>query len=85
MKLGDSMENQFIKNRCYNVTGINIRNIRKKSKITQEELCARMQVLGYQISRSDISKLETGKRYISDFEVASFAQVLNVSILELYQ
>ena len=69
----------------YNITGKNIKNIRKKSKITQEDLCARMQVLGYQISRSDISKLENGKRYISDFEVEGFAEVLKVSILDLYQ
>lgn len=69
----------------YNITGKNIKNIRKKSKITQEDLCARMQVLGYQISRSDISKLENGKRYISDFEVEGFAQVLKVSILDLFQ
>lgn len=69
----------------YNITGKNIKNIRKKSKITQEDLCARMQVLGYQISRSDISKLENGKRYISDFEVEGFAKVLKVSILDLYQ
>lgn len=69
----------------YNITGKNIKNIRKKSKITQEDLCARMQVLGYQISRSDISKLENGKRYISDFEVEGVAQVLKVSILDLYQ
>ena len=69
----------------YNITGKNIKNIRKKSKITQEDLCARMQVLGYQISRSDISKLENGKRYISNFEVEGFAEVLKVSILDLFQ
>ena len=69
----------------YNITGKNIKNIRKKSKITQEDLCARMQVLGFQISRSDISKLENGKRYISDFEVEGFAKVLKVSILDLYR
>lgn len=67
------------------ITGKNIKSIRIKSNITQEDLCARMQVLGYQISRSDISKLETGKRYISDYEVAGFAKVLKISILDLYQ
>lgn len=78
------MKNLINSSGSYNITGKNIKNIRKKSNITQEDLCARMQVLGYQISRSDISKLETGKRYISDYEVAGFAEVLKVSILDLY-
>lgn len=71
-------------NQEYNITGKNIKKLRKEYKITQEELCARMQVMGYQISRSDISKLENGKRYISDFEVDGFAKALKVSILDLY-
>ena len=69
----------------FNITGKNIKKIRKEKKITQEDLCARMQVMGYQISRSDISKLENGKRFISDFEVVGFAQALKVEILELFK
>ena len=67
-----------------NVSGKNIKEIRKKQKITQEDLCARMQIMGFKLSRSDISKLENGKRYISDFEVDGFAKALKVSILDLY-
>ena len=44
-----------------------------------------MQVMGYQISRSDISKIENGKRFISDFEVVGFAKALKVSILDLFK
>ena len=69
----------------FNITGKNIKKIRKDKKITQEDLCARMQVMGYQISRSDISKLENGKRFISDFEVVGFAQALKIDILELFK
>ena len=59
-------------------------NIRKEEKITQEDLCARMQVLGYQINRSDISKIENCNKFIADFEVLGFAKALNKSILDLY-
>ena len=69
----------------FNITGKNIKKIRKDKKITQEDLCARMQVMGYQISRSDISKLENGKRFISNFEVVGFAQALKIDILELFK
>ena len=69
----------------FNLTGKNIKKFRKEKKITQVDLCARMQVMGFKISRSDISKLETGKRFISDFEVLGFANALKVSILDLYK
>ena len=44
-----------------------------------------MQVMGYQISRSDISKLENSKKFITDFEVLGFSKALKISILELYK
>ena len=77
------MKNTNILLNCFN-TGKNIKKIREESKITQEDLCARMQTMGYQINRSDISKLENGKRFISDFEVKGFATALKVNILDLF-
>ena len=40
--------------------------------------------MGYQISRSDISKLENGKKFITDFEIVGFSKALKVSILDLF-
>lgn len=68
----------------YNVIGKNIKNIRKNNQLTQENLCARMQIMGFQISRSDISKLENGKKIITDFEIIGFSKALKVSILDLF-
>ena len=78
------MKKSKITNNIYNICGKNIKKIRKEQKITQDELCARMQVMGYQISRSDISKLENGKKFITDFEVFGFSKALKVSILDLF-
>ena len=75
--------NEF--NNSYNIIGKNIKSIRKNNKITQEDLCARMQILGYQISRSDISKLENGKKMITDFEIVGFMKALKVTILDLFK
>lgn len=79
------MKKSKITNNIYNICGKNIKKIRKEQKITQDELCARMQVMGYQISRSDISKLENGKKFITDFEVFGFSKALKVSILDLFK
>lgn len=79
------MKNKNENYNSFNITGKNIKEIRKNKKITQEELCARMQVMGYQINRSDISKLENGKRFISDFEVLGFSNALKVNITDLFK
>ena len=60
-KQGVFMKKSKVTNDIYNICGKNIKKIRKEQKVTQDELCARMQVMGYQISRSDISKLENEK------------------------
>ena len=68
----------------FNVIGSKIKEIRKQNKITQEDLCARLQVLGYNMNRSDISKIENGKKFVSDFEVFGFSKALKVKIEYLY-
>ena len=52
------MGKKIISQNSLNIIGKNIKQIRKDKKITQEDLCARMQCLGFKLSRSDISKLE---------------------------
>ena len=84
-KQGVFMKKSKVTNDIYNICGKNIKKIRKEQKVTQDELCARMQVMGYQISRSDISKLENGKKFITDFELLGFSKALNVSILDLFK
>ena len=79
------MKKSKVTNEIYNICEKNIKKIRKEQKVTQDELCARMQVMGYQISRSDISKLENGKKFITDFELLGFSKALNVSILDLFK
>ena len=79
------MKKSKVTNDIYNICEKNIKKIRKEQKVTQDELCARMQVMGYQISRSDISKLENGKKFITDFELLGFSKALNVSILDLFK
>ena len=79
------MEKNISKDNRLNIAGKNIKQIRKEKKITQEELCARMQIMGFKLSRSDISKLETGKRFINDIEIVGFAKALKISILDLFK
>jgi transcriptional regulator with XRE-family HTH domain len=68
-----------------NIIGLNIRQARKTIQITQMDLAARLQVLGVVIDRSAIAKIETGRRPISDIEIAAISQILNVEIALLFK
>lgn len=57
---------------------------KKYKKITQDELAARLQVIGLDIDRTAISKIESGNRSLTDEEVLLFAKVLNVPVAVLY-
>lgn len=66
-----------------NICGKRIREARHKNCLTQSELAARVQVEGVIMERDSISRIEIGTRFIPDYEIPIFAQVLNVSALWL--
>lgn len=68
-----------------NIIGPKIKTARKGVKLSQMELAARMQVLGINIDRSAIAKVETGKRPISDIEIAAISKILNAQIASLFE
>lgn len=65
-----------------NIIGSRVKEARLKSKpvITQQDLSARLEVLGYNIDRVSITKVESGDRFVADYEVIGLAKALNVSI-----
>ena len=65
--------------RC-NISGERIRQWRSDAVITQEELAIKMQLNGLQMGQMAISRIETGKRLVADFELKIFARVLGVSM-----
>lgn len=68
-----------------NIVGLRVRKARKESKITQMELAAQMQLLGITIDRSAIAKIESGRRPVSDIEIAAISRILKVSIALLFE
>ena len=68
-----------------NIIGPQIRRLRELNNMTQEELAAQCNLLGWNLSRSTLAKIESQVRRVTDTEVALFARVLNVEISELYE
>ena len=67
-----------------NVIGRQVGRLRYQRGWTQEMLAARLQLVGWFISRSGVSKIENGTVYIPDFRLPSLAQLFGVAIADLY-
>ena len=63
-----------------NISGDHIHQARTTMRLSQADLAARMQVNGVTIEREAISKIETGNRVVTDYELLIFAKVLGVSM-----
>ena len=63
--------------------GANIRKIRIKNKLTQEQLSAKMQVKGCDITRSALAKIEVGQRHIYADEIKALREILKISYDEI--
>ena len=66
-----------------NVAGQKIRSLREASGLSQEQLAAKIQLVGYNINQKAISRIETGERVLADYELIYFANALSVSVNEL--
>ena len=72
--------NQIIEKRV----GQNIRALREKAKITQEELAVQLQIRGCDITRSAVAKIEVGQRHLYPDEIILIKEILNVSYDEIF-
>jgi transcriptional regulator with XRE-family HTH domain len=65
-----------------NLVGRRVKKARitRGSRLTQDALSGRLAARGVSIDRAGIAKIETGRRFVSDFEVKALAQALGVSV-----
>lgn len=61
-----------------NVVGAQVRKLRKEQKLTQEQLSARCNVIGLDISRGTLAKIEAGVRQVIDTEIVQLAIALKL-------
>ena len=62
-----------------NICGARIRYARKRLKLTQDDLAAKLQVSGVVIERNSISRIESGERFVADYELLILSKILNVT------
>ncbi len=66
-----------------NICGKNIAKFRIELKISQRELADKMQLVGIDIDKNAIQRIECGKRFVTDIEIIAFAKVFNITYEDL--
>lgn len=64
--------------------GNNVRILREKSGTTQEQLAAKLQLNGCDITRSAIAKIEVGQRHLYPDEIILIKEILDVGYDDIF-
>ena len=68
-----------------NLCGENIRKLRLcyPTKLSQRGLADKMQLIGMDVDKNAIQRIESGKRFVTDIELKAFSEIFDVTIDEL--
>ncbi len=67
-----------------NVISDNVRLLRVKHQLTQQDLAAKMQTLGVNMDQQMISRIESNDRIVTDYELACLCHIFKVEPQELW-
>lgn len=66
-----------------NLCGRRVARFRTEMKISQRELADRLQLVGLDMDKNAVQRIEAGKRFVTDIEIVGLSQVLGKSFDEL--
>lgn len=66
-----------------NLIGQKLKSLRKQKRLSQQALARKLQLIGLDMDKNVITRIENNKRYVTDIELKSFAEVLQVSYYDL--
>ena len=70
-----------------NLCGRRIAALRKQMspRVSQRALADRIQLEGLDLDKNAVQRIESGQRFVTDIELAAFAQVFQVSLEKLIE
>ena len=66
-----------------NIIGDLIRSAREGKKYTKVDLCRELELLGVEMSRNEIYRIEHNQMIVKDFELVAFCMVLDINFDDL--
>ncbi len=69
-----------------NLCGSQVAAIRKakQPKVSQRALAESLQLVGIDVDKNAIQRIESGKRFVTDIELLALAQIFGVSVAQLF-
>ncbi len=64
--------------------GKNIKTLRERADLTQEELAAKLQLSGCDITRSSLAKIEVGQRHLYPDEIMLLKDILHAQYEDIF-
>ena len=68
-----------------NICGDNVRKLRLSYpiKLSQKGLADKMQLIGIDLDKNAIQRIEAGKRFVTDIELKGFSEIFEVTLDKL--
>ena len=67
-----------------NICGENIARFRKELKLSQRALADELQLLGLDVDKNAVQRMESGQRFITDIEIPFLCTALKKTLEELF-
>ena len=67
-----------------NICGLRIAALRRSLKLSQRAFADKLQLMGLDVDKNAIQRMESGQRFITDIELSYIAPALNTTIQELF-
>ncbi len=62
-----------------NLISVRLKQARNAAGLSQRDLARELQLLGYDMDRNVITRIETNQRCVKDFELQALSKILHVS------
>ncbi len=62
-----------------NLIGERLKKLRTRANLSQRDLARELQLVGIDMDKNVITRIETNKRYVTDFELQALKQLFDVS------
>lgn len=66
-----------------NICGKKVAEVRKQLGKSQRQLADALQLLGMDVDKNAVQRIEAGKRFVTDIEIIYLSKALNITVNEL--
>ena len=66
-----------------NICGRTVARMRSEKGWSQRELAEKLQTIGHDIGKNQVSQMELGRRFVNDIELKALSEIFHVSVDEL--